>query len=52
MVLFFGLVFFVAPPGNFSADALGCMYSILYLFHRYFQFLIDLVLCKQLNMFV
>jgi len=21
MVLFFGLVFFIAPPGNFSADA-------------------------------
>jgi len=28
MVLFFGLVFSVDPPGNFSADALGSLDTI------------------------
>jgi len=28
IVLFFGLVFSVALPGNFSADALGCSFAV------------------------
>jgi len=27
-VLFFGLSLFIAPPGNFSADALGCIVEV------------------------